>query len=102
MHIVSATAVRPEFTDTLAVKMGRHPILEKISYEQPVPNNSVSEGSRLVTDSHVTTGWLHGSHVTMGWSYGAHVTCFVLILQYAAADNNFIIVTGPNMVGMLL
>lgn len=31
--------VRPEFTDTLAVKQSRHPILEKISYEPPVPNN---------------------------------------------------------------
>ncbi|XP_013406219.1 mutS protein homolog 4 [Lingula anatina] len=31
--------VRPEFTDTLAVKQGRHPILDKISVETPVPNN---------------------------------------------------------------
>ena len=33
--------VCPEFTDTLAIKQGRHPILDKISYEQPVPNNTV-------------------------------------------------------------
>jgi len=33
--------VRPEFTDTLAIKQGRHPILEKISVEPPVPNNTV-------------------------------------------------------------
>ena len=70
--------------------MGRHPILEKISYEQPVPNNSVS-------------GWSHDSCVTVVVD---HVTfaaaCLVVILQYAAADNNFIIVTGPNMVGMFL
>ncbi|KAL4241059.1 MutS protein msh4 [Mactra antiquata] len=31
--------VKPEFTDTLAVKQGRHPILEKISLESPMPNN---------------------------------------------------------------
>ncbi|ELU10757.1 hypothetical protein CAPTEDRAFT_92723, partial [Capitella teleta] len=31
--------VRPEFTDTLAVKGGRHPILDKISCESPVANN---------------------------------------------------------------
>ena len=33
--------VRPEFTDTLAIKQGRHPILEKIAFEQTVPNNTV-------------------------------------------------------------
>ncbi|XP_074639659.1 mutS protein homolog 4-like [Acropora palmata] len=31
--------VRPEFTDTLAVKDGRHPILDKILPESPVANN---------------------------------------------------------------
>ncbi|KAK3734853.1 hypothetical protein QZH41_017561, partial [Actinostola sp. cb2023] len=31
--------VRPEFTDTLAIKQGRHPILDKILPESPVPNN---------------------------------------------------------------
>ncbi|WAQ95648.1 MSH4-like protein, partial [Mya arenaria] len=31
--------VRPEFTDTLAVNQGRHPILGRISVETPVPNN---------------------------------------------------------------
>ena len=37
--------VRPEFTDTLAIKQGRHPILEKIGIETPVPNNAyASEG----------------------------------------------------------
>uniref|UniRef100_H3AEP5 MutS protein homolog 4 n=1 Tax=Latimeria chalumnae TaxID=7897 RepID=H3AEP5_LATCH len=41
--------VRPEFTDTLAIKQGRHPILEKISVEKPVPNNIyISEGSNFV------------------------------------------------------
>lgn len=34
--------VCPEFTDTLAVKQGYHPILEKIKFEPPVPNNIVS------------------------------------------------------------
>ncbi|XP_064185202.1 mutS protein homolog 4 [Anguilla rostrata] len=41
--------VRPEFTDTLAIKLGRHPILERISGQQSVSNNSyVSEGSNFV------------------------------------------------------
>ena len=34
--------VRPEFTDTLAIRQGRHPMLEKILSEEPVPNNTVS------------------------------------------------------------
>ncbi|XP_043556003.1 mutS protein homolog 4 [Chiloscyllium plagiosum] len=50
--------VRPEFTDTLAIKQGQHPILEKISMEKPVANNT-----------------------------------------YISDENNFIIVTGPNMSG---
>ncbi|XP_062325919.1 mutS protein homolog 4 isoform X1 [Osmerus eperlanus] len=41
--------VRPEFTDTLAIKQGRHPILERIGGQQPVSNNSyISEGSNFV------------------------------------------------------
>ncbi|XP_044529428.1 mutS protein homolog 4 [Gracilinanus agilis] len=41
--------VRPEFTDTLAVKQGWHPILEKISAERPVANNTyIAEGSNFV------------------------------------------------------
>ncbi|KAM9801441.1 mutS protein homolog 4 [Neosynchiropus ocellatus] len=41
--------VRPEFTDTLAIKGGRHPILERMSGQQTVANNSfVSEGSNFV------------------------------------------------------
>ncbi|XP_065836479.1 mutS protein homolog 4-like isoform X2 [Oscarella lobularis] len=31
--------VRPEFTDTLAVKRGRHPVLDKILDDSPIPNN---------------------------------------------------------------
>ncbi|GCC35757.1 hypothetical protein chiPu_0014245 [Chiloscyllium punctatum] len=50
--------VRPEFTDTLAIKQGQHPILEKISMEKPVANNT-----------------------------------------YISDENNFVIVTGPNMSG---
>ncbi|KAJ8047643.1 MutS protein-like 4 [Holothuria leucospilota] len=50
--------VRPTFSETLAIKQGWHPILEKISYDQLVPNN----------------------------------TC-------ASVENNFIIITGPNMGG---
>ena len=39
-HYIS---VRPEFTDTLAIKEGRHPILERIlSQGSIVPNDSVS------------------------------------------------------------
>ncbi|XP_061165050.1 mutS protein homolog 4-like [Saccostrea echinata] len=33
--------VKPDFTkDTLAIKQGRHPILEKISTDMPIPNNT--------------------------------------------------------------
>ncbi|XP_076454636.1 mutS protein homolog 4-like [Babylonia areolata] len=32
--------VCPEFTDTLAIKMGRHPVLEKIGAGSTVPNNT--------------------------------------------------------------
>lgn len=35
--------VRPEFNDTLAIKQGRHPILEKLSQESLVPNSAVRE-----------------------------------------------------------
>uniref|UniRef100_M4ALQ5 MutS homolog 4 n=1 Tax=Xiphophorus maculatus TaxID=8083 RepID=M4ALQ5_XIPMA len=41
--------VRPEFTDTLAIKQGRHPILERMARQQPVSNNTyISEGSNFV------------------------------------------------------
>ncbi|KAJ7990722.1 hypothetical protein DPEC_G00289860 [Dallia pectoralis] len=41
--------VRPEFTDTLAIKQGRHPILERIAGQQPVSNNSyITEGSNFI------------------------------------------------------
>ncbi|XP_061751268.1 mutS protein homolog 4 isoform X1 [Nerophis ophidion] len=41
--------VRPEFTDTLAIKQGRHPILERMARQQLVSNNCyVSEGSNFV------------------------------------------------------
>lgn len=47
-HICFFT-VRPEFTDTLAIKQGRHPILERISGQQPISNDScISEGSNFV------------------------------------------------------
>ncbi|XP_039597804.1 mutS protein homolog 4 [Polypterus senegalus] len=40
--------VRPEFTDTLAIKEGRHPILERISSQQPVSNSTyIFEGSNF-------------------------------------------------------
>ena len=34
-------AVRPELTDTLAFKESRHPILDKVSFQPPIPNNIV-------------------------------------------------------------
>ena len=34
--------VRPDFTDTLAIKQGRHPILDKITLDDPIPNDAVS------------------------------------------------------------
>ncbi|XP_043346685.1 mutS protein homolog 4 isoform X3 [Dermochelys coriacea] len=41
--------VRPEFTDTLAIKQGWHPILEKISVEKPISNNTyITEGSNFI------------------------------------------------------
>ncbi|XP_056623120.1 mutS protein homolog 4 isoform X2 [Triplophysa dalaica] len=41
--------VRPEFTDTLAIKQGRHPILERISGQPPISNNTyISEGSNFL------------------------------------------------------
>ncbi len=39
--------VRPEFTDSLVIRRGRHPILEKLSYETPVPNSTVSDNNTL-------------------------------------------------------
>nr|XP_057947265.1 mutS protein homolog 4 isoform X4 [Doryrhamphus excisus] len=48
-EIVDDIAVRPEFTDTLALKQGRHPILERMAGQQLVSNNCyVSEGSNFV------------------------------------------------------
>ncbi|KAK2193937.1 hypothetical protein NP493_4g02025 [Ridgeia piscesae] len=35
--------VRPEFTDTIAIKQGRHPILEKITVDAITPNNVVNQ-----------------------------------------------------------
>lgn len=41
--------VRPEFTDTFAIKNGRHPILDKILPEPPTPNNTyATDGSNLL------------------------------------------------------
>lgn len=42
IHIQYSISVRPEFTDTVAIKQSRHPILEKITREPPVPNNTVN------------------------------------------------------------
>uniref|UniRef100_A0A8D2J319 MutS protein homolog 4 n=1 Tax=Varanus komodoensis TaxID=61221 RepID=A0A8D2J319_VARKO len=41
--------VRPEFTDTLAIKQGWHPVLEKICFEKPISNNTyITEGSNFI------------------------------------------------------
>ncbi|KAM5147945.1 mutS protein homolog 4 isoform 3-T3 [Mantella aurantiaca] len=41
--------VRPEFTDTVAIKQGWHPILEKIALSKPVPNDTyLSDGSNFI------------------------------------------------------
>ncbi|KAG8132557.1 hypothetical protein E2320_010399 [Naja naja] len=41
--------VRPEFTDTLAIKQGWHPVLEKVHFEKPVPNDTyITEGSNFI------------------------------------------------------
>ncbi|CAH1773969.1 unnamed protein product [Owenia fusiformis] len=44
-----ANYCRPEFTDTLAIKQGRHPILDQITIDSPVPNNTyASEDSNFL------------------------------------------------------
>lgn len=40
--LLNIIPVRPEFSETLAIKQSKHPILERISTEPPVPNNIVS------------------------------------------------------------
>ncbi|KAG9467940.1 hypothetical protein GDO78_014030 [Eleutherodactylus coqui] len=41
--------VRPEFTDTTAIKQGWHPILEKIAMGKPVSNDTfISEGNNFI------------------------------------------------------
>ncbi|XP_071983700.1 mutS protein homolog 4 isoform X2 [Engystomops pustulosus] len=41
--------VRPEFTDTTAIKQGWHPILERIALGKPVPNDTfMSEGNNFI------------------------------------------------------
>lgn len=46
---VFVSLVRPEFTDTLAIKQGWHPVLEKISLEKPVANDTyITEGSNFI------------------------------------------------------
>uniref|UniRef100_A0A8C5R1I9 MutS protein homolog 4 n=1 Tax=Leptobrachium leishanense TaxID=445787 RepID=A0A8C5R1I9_9ANUR len=40
---------RPEFTDTMAIKQGWHPILEKISLGKPISNNTfITEGGNFL------------------------------------------------------
>ena len=41
-------AVCPEFSDTLAIKQGHHPVLEKLSHESLVPNSAVRMMGRML------------------------------------------------------
>lgn len=48
-HLTEHFIVRPEFTDTLAIKSGRHPIREKIHKDRFIPNDVyASQQSRFV------------------------------------------------------
>ena len=46
-YLFHSLSVRPEFTDTFAIKNGRHPILDKILTEPPTPNNTVGIAVRV-------------------------------------------------------
>ncbi len=48
LHHYFSVIACPEFTDTLAIKQGRHPILDMIAYEPPIPNNAVSRNNRYI------------------------------------------------------
>ena len=49
MVYIPILRIRPEFTDTLAIRQGRHPILDKILQDSPVPNNTyAADGSNFV------------------------------------------------------
>lgn len=94
-------SVKPEFTkDTFAIKQGRHPILERISADIPVPNNIVRKDHGL--------SWIL---LLFKWSKYNILFCFNLRvtfnltlihlcfnLQYATEDTNFNLITGANMV----
>lgn len=45
--------VRPEFTDTLAIKQGRHPVLDSMSSHSTVPNNTYASAA---ANLHIVTG----------------------------------------------
>lgn len=87
------SAVRPEFTDTLALKQARHPILDKISSQPPVPNNTVCP-----LKFEVQRWWaaFFSIFLLSSSSNWRSPTCFAV--QYAADGCNFQIITGPNMV----
>lgn len=49
LFLFCSLPVRPDFTDTLAIKHGRHPILERIAGQMPVANNCyIYEGCNFV------------------------------------------------------
>lgn len=79
IYIVPPPLVCPEFSpDTLCIKAGRHPMLDKMIYNQPVPNNVV-RWLTFITSDLID---LPSSH----------------FLQYASSSCNLTIITGPNMV----
>ena len=41
-YLLYVLPVRPELTDTFACKQSRHPVLDRILIQPPVPNNIVS------------------------------------------------------------
>ncbi len=64
---VGLFTVKPEFTDTLAIKQGRHPILERIDADPPVANNVAS----ILTAKSARVRWFHNSFavVLVKWNF---------------------------------
>lgn len=54
MNLLVILIVRPEFTDTLAVKQGLHPVLDRIMGHNPPTPNSIYASSE--TNFNIITG----------------------------------------------